>query len=146
MRTRQRPPAASAASPDTRRSMTSAVEPARHSPGRRVAAALYRHPRLQLGLLLGPPLAALVIAYLGALFLLLINAFWHYDAFTGRIVTQPTLDNFVQILTTRVFRDVALRTILAATAVTIVDAVIAFPIAYFMARVASRRTRNLLVV
>jgi len=126
--------------------MTSTAQPARPALARRLAAALYRHPRLQLGLLLGPPLGALVIAYLGALLLLLINAFWTYDAFTGRVVTQPTLDNFAQILSTSVFRDVALRTIRTAAAVTIADAVIAFPIAYFMARVASRRTRNLLIV
>lgn len=91
-------------------------------------------------------MGALVIAYLGALLLLLINAFWRYDAFTGSVVAQPTLDNFAQILSTSVFRDVAVRTILTAAAVTIADAVIAFPIAYFMARVASRRTRNLLIV
>ena len=126
--------------------MTSSAESARPAFSRRLAAALYKRPRIQLGLLLAPPLGALVIAYLGALLLLLINAFWRYDAFTGRVVTQPTLDNFVQIVTTSVFRDVAVRTILTAAAVTIADALIAFPIAYFMARVASRRTRNLLIV
>ena len=119
---------------------------ARPGLGRRLAAALYKRPRLQLGLLLAPPVGALVIAYLGALLLLLINAFWRYDAFTGSVVAQPTLDNFAQILSTSVFRDVAVRTILTAAAVTIADAVVAFPIAYFMARVASRRTRNLLIV
>ena len=126
--------------------MTSSAGSARPALSRRLAAALYKRPRLQLGLLLAPPLGALVIAYLGALLLLLINAFWRYDAFTGRVVTQPTLDNFVQIVTTSVFRDVAVRTIRTAAAVTIADALIAFPIAYFMARVASRRTRNLLIV
>ena len=125
--------------------MTSAASD-RPSFGRRLAAGLYKRPRLQLGLLLAPPVGALVIAYLGALLLLLINAFWRYDAFTGSVVAQPTLDNFAQILSTSVFRDVAVRTILTAAAVTIADAVIAFPIAYFMARTASRRTRNLLIV
>ncbi len=126
--------------------MTSTADAARPGLGRRLAAALYKRPRLQLGLLLAPPLGALVIAYLGALLLLLINAFWRYDAFTGSVVAQPTLDNFAQILSTSVFRDVAVRTILTAAAVTVADAIIAFPIAYFMARVASRRTRNLLIV
>jgi putative spermidine/putrescine transport system permease protein len=126
--------------------MTSTAGSARLGFGRRLATALYRYPRLQLGLLLAPPLGALVIAYLGALALLLINAFWRYDAFTGRVVTQPTLDNFIQIVTTQVFRDVAVRTVLTAAAVTIADALIAFPIAYTMARVVSRRTRNILIV
>ena len=126
--------------------MTGTATAAHRAFGRRLATALYRRPRLQLGLLLGPPLGALVIAYLGALVLLLINAFWRYDAFIGRVVTQPTLDNFVQIVTASVFRDVAVRTVLTAGAVTIADAVIALPIAYYMARVASHRTRNILVV
>src|SRR5439155_19840590 len=106
--------------------MSGTATPARPSFARRLAPALYRRPRLQLGLLLGPPVGALVIAYLGALVLLLINAFWRYDAFTGRVVTQPTLDNFAQIVSTSVFRDVAVRTILTAGAVTIADPVIAF--------------------
>ena len=126
--------------------LANAADSARPGLGRRLATALYKRPRLQLGLLLAPPVGALVIAYLGALLLLLINAFWRYDAFTGSVVAQPTLDNFAQILSTTVFRDVAVRTILTAAAVTIAGAVIAFPIAYFMARVASRRTRNLLIV
>ena len=126
--------------------MTAEAPPVRPGVARRLAAALYRYPRLQLGLLLALPLGALVLAYLGSLALLLINAFWRFDAFTGSVVPEPTLDNFVQIATTEVFRDVALRTILTAAAVTITDAIIAFPIAYFMARVASRRTRNILVV
>ena len=125
--------------------MTTAVS-ARPGLGRRLAAALYRRPRLQLGLLLAPPMGALVIAYLGALALLLINAFWRFDAFSGSVVRTPTLDNFVQVATTPVFLDVAVRTILTAAAVTVADAIVAFPIAYFMARVASRRTRNILLV
>ncbi|HLY35358.1 MAG TPA: ABC transporter permease [Candidatus Limnocylindria bacterium] len=126
--------------------MTSGAEPIRPSFARRLATALYRRPRLQLGLLLAPPVGALVIAYLGSLALLLVNAFWRFDAFTGSVVTTPTLDNFSQIVTTSVFRDVAVRTILTAAAVTVTDALVAFPMAYFMARVAPRRTRNVLLV
>ena len=44
------------------------------------------------------------------------------------------------------FRDVAWRTIQMAVLVTIADVILAFPIAYYMARVASPRTRDLLVV
>ena len=92
--------------------LANAADSARPGLGRRLATALYKRPRLQLGLLLAPPVGALVIAYLGALLLLLINAFWRYDAFTGSVVARPTLDNFAQILSTTVFRDVAVRTIL----------------------------------
>lgn len=126
--------------------MTTPAAAARPGLGRRLATALYRRPRLQLGLLLAPPVGALVVAYLGSLALLLVNAFWRFDAFTGSVVPTPTLDNFAQVATTPVFRDVAVRTILTAAAVTVTDALVAFPVAYFMARMASRRTRNILLV
>jgi putative spermidine/putrescine transport system permease protein len=113
---------------------------------RRLWAAIYRRPRLQLGLLLAPPVGALLVVYIGALALLLLNAFWTYDSFTGKVLARPTLDSFVQVLTTPVFRDVALRTLLTAAAVTLTDAALAFPIAYYMARVASPRVRGILLV
>jgi putative spermidine/putrescine transport system permease protein len=116
------------------------------SPLRRFAAGLYRHPRAQLGLLLAAPLGWLVIAYLGALALLLISALWRLDPFTGNIVTEPTLDNFGTIFGNEIYRTIAVRTVLFAAAVTITDIVLAFPIAYYMARVASPRVRSLLVV
>ena len=126
--------------------MTTGVAPLRPGLGRRLATALYRRPRLQLGLLLAPPMGVLVVAYLGSLVLLLVNAFWRFDANTGSVVTTPSLDSFSQIVSQPVYRDVAVRTILTAAAVTLTDAVIAFPVAYFMARLASRRTRNILLV
>jgi putative spermidine/putrescine transport system permease protein len=113
---------------------------------RRVAAGLYPHPRAQLGLLLAAPLGWLVIAYLGALALLLISALWRLDPFTGNIVTEPTLDNFGTIFGNEIYRTIAVRTVLFAAAVTLTDIVLAFPIAYYMARVASPRVRSLLVV
>jgi len=114
--------------------------------GRRLAAALYRRPRLQLGLLLSAPLGWLLIAYVGALALLFVSAFWRLDPFSGNIVTEPTLRNFGDLIANPVYRTVALRTIGFAAAVTITDIILAFPIAYYMARVATPRTRALLVV
>ncbi len=116
------------------------------SPLRRIAAGLYRHPRAQLSLLLAAPLGWLVIAYLGALTLLLISALWRLDPFTGNIVTEPSLDNFATIFGNDIYRTIAVRTVLFAAAVTITDVILAFPIAYYMARVASPRIRSLLVV
>ena len=97
-------------------------------------------------LLLAAPLGWLVIAYLGSLVLLFVSAFWRLDPFTGNIVTEPTLQNFEELLTTPIYRTIAVRTIVIAAAVTVTDIVLAFPIAYYMARVASPRTRALLVV
>ena len=73
-------------------------------------------------------------------------AFWDTEPYTSEVAHTWTLDNFEQILETPVYRDVAWRTISMAIYVTIADAVLAFPLAYYMARVASPRTRSLLVV
>jgi putative spermidine/putrescine transport system permease protein len=87
-----------------------------------------------------------VIAYLGSLAILLLNAFWTTDSFSGRVVPTFTLESFQTLLTVEVYRTIALRTLGMAVAVTLTDILLAFPIAYYMARVASRGTRGFLVV
>ncbi len=67
-----------------------------------------------------------------------------FDGRTGRIVQQLTLDNVRQVVEQPVFRTVAVRTLIFATAVTIVDMLIAFPIAWYMAQIAGPRTRSIL--
>ena len=113
---------------------------------RRLASWLERRPRVRLGLLLAGPIGWLGLAYFGSLLLLLVNAFWSRDAFTGQIVRELTFDNFTRLLTTEVYRTITIRTVLTAAAVTLTCAVLAFPIAFYMARVASRAVRGLLVV
>ena len=113
---------------------------------RALATALYRRPRAQLGLLLAAPLGWLVIAYLGSLALFLVTSFWSVDSFSGNLVTTPTLDNYVAIFTKEVFRTIAIRTVLMAALVTFTCVVVGFPIAFYIARVASARTRGILVV
>ena len=120
--------------------------PPRGSPGRRLSVYFYRHPRLSLALLLALPLGWLAVAYLGSLIVLLLAAVWNVDPFTSQVVHTYTLDNFRRLFDEPVYRNVAWRTIQMAALVTIADAVLAFPIAYYMARVASPRVRNLLVV
>jgi putative spermidine/putrescine transport system permease protein len=113
---------------------------------RAVAIALYRRPRAQLTLLLAAPLGWLGIAYLGSLALFLITSFWSVDSHTGNLVTTPTLKNYVEIATTEVYRTIAIRTLVMATLVTVTCVVVAFPIAFYMAKVASPRVRGILVV
>jgi len=105
---------------------------------------LWRLPWLRSTLLLLPPFAWFVIVYLASLGLLLITAFWAIDEFTTKIVQVWNLDNFQTILTDPTYRLIIGRTLLVAVLVTVTDAVLAFPFAYFMARVASRRTQTLL--
>jgi len=116
-------------------------------PRRRLGSWLHRRPRFRLGALLAAPVGWLVIAYLGSLFILLLNAFWAQDSFSGRV--EPfnwSLEAFETLLTNPVYGVIAVRTVVLAALVTITDALLAIPIAYYMARVASRRKRGLLVV
>ncbi len=113
---------------------------------RRFSSVLHRHPRLRLVLLLAAPMLVLVVVYLGALAVLLLSAFWSTDVFTGEVVKQPTLDNLREVVASSTYRTVILRTVLVALAVTAICAVLAFPIAFYMAKVASPRARRLLVV
>jgi putative spermidine/putrescine transport system permease protein len=111
-----------------------------------LAAFLWRRPRLQLSLLLAGPVGWLLIAYLGSLAVLFIAAFWRLDTFTGQVVQEYGIDNFRTLIENDVYRTIALRTVLIAAAVTITDAILAFPIAFYMAKFASPRVRALLVV
>ena len=113
---------------------------------RRLAVALYRRPGAALALLLALPLAWLLVAYLGSLAILFANALFRIDPFTARVIPEPGLQNFERLISNDVYRTITLRTLGIATAVTVTTAVLAFPVAYFMARVASNRTRGLMVV
>ncbi|SNY75398.1 ABC transporter permease [Paractinoplanes atraurantiacus] len=106
----------------------------------------HRHPRLRLAALLSAPLLWLVVAYLGALAVLLVSAFWTVNGFTGEVVREFTLANFRTIVTEEVYRNVALRSLGVAASVTVICAVLALPMAFFMAKVASPRSRHWLVI
>src|SRR5919109_1996233 len=112
----------------------------------RLSAALWRRPWLKAAALLAPPLLAFVVVYLGALAALFVSAFWQVDSFTGRVVHVWTSDNFGTLWDDHTYWRIAGRTIGMAAAVTVTDAVLAFPLAYFMARFAPRRLRAMLFV
>ena len=107
---------------------------------------LHRHPRLRLGLLLGPPMLWLGVLYLGSLAALFITSLWTVDGFTGVITREWTLENFQVLFTTEVYRTITVRTLLTAVVVTLIDVVVAFPIALFMAKIASPRLQRILVI
>lgn len=109
-----------------------------------LAARLWRHRGISGSLLLTPPMGWFVFIYLPALVVLLITAFWTVNSFTGVIERDWSLDNFVYIFSSPTYRDIILRTIGMAAAVTITDVVLAFPVAYYCARMASARIRILL--
>jgi len=111
---------------------------------RRLSAALWRRPWLRATSLLVPPLGWMVFFYLAALGVLFVSAFWSLDSFTGKITHTWTWENFHTIFSDPTYRQIAFRTIWMAAAVTATDAVIAFPFAYFMARLANPRLRTAL--
>ena len=115
-------------------------------PGRRLSTFLFRRPRLRLSALLAAPLGWLVIAYLGSLIVLFVASFWRLDPFTAEVIHDYSFTNFQTLWHTDVYRTIALRTIGIAGAVTLIDIVLAYPIAFYMAKVASPRARSLLVV
>ncbi|MCU1589263.1 MAG: binding-protein-dependent transport system inner rane component [Frankiales bacterium] len=116
------------------------------SRARSTSAWLHRHPSARLLGLLSLPGLWLVVAYLGSLAVMLIAAFWATNDFTGAVEHRTTLDNFRALVTQPVYRRVALRSLGVAALVTLVDTLIALPMAYYMAKVASPRVRRLLVV
>ncbi len=113
---------------------------------RRLSAALWRRPWLRALALLVPPLGWMLVFYLAALAVLFVSAFWSIDAFTGKLVHAWTWSNFDTVISDPTYRQIAFRTIWMAALVTATDALIAFPFAYYMARIAPPRLRTLLFV
>jgi putative spermidine/putrescine transport system permease protein len=111
----------------------------------RVSTYLYQRPKLILALLLGPPLIYMLVVYLGSLFALLINSFFYLEEFTGLVVKQFTLRTYLQLFSPTNL-GIFGRTAGMAMAVTIADAIIAFPLAYSIARYASPRIKTFLYI
>lgn len=108
-----------------------------------LARTLWRRPWLRGSLTLAPPLLWLGVIYLASLAVMLLTSLWSVNPLTNQIDRTWTLANFQQIFT-GTYLVIIGRTLLMAAAVTVTTAVVAFPLAYYMARVASKRTRNLL--
>lgn len=95
--------------------------------------------------LLTPPLLWFLVIYLSSLAVMLLTSLWSINGFTGNITHQITGSNF-QTITAGAYPTIILRTVIMAALVTVTDAVIAFPFAYVMARVASVRAQRFLLV
>jgi putative spermidine/putrescine transport system permease protein len=126
--------------------MASEAVVGRRSAGHRLAGFFHGRPRLQISGLLAGPVGWLVVGYLGSLAVLLIAAFWTVDPLSGELVHGLSFENFETLVNEPVYRDIVKRTVLIAVLVTVTDAVLAFPIAFYMAKVASRRGKAILVV
>jgi putative spermidine/putrescine transport system permease protein len=114
----------------------------------RLSGVFWRRPWLRLLALLALPVVAFVAVYAASLGAMLVSSFWTSDSFTAEIVHTWSLDQYRTIfnLDDPTYLRIALRTIVMAAAVTVTDAILALPVAYFMAKVAGRRTRAFLFV
>lgn len=110
---------------------------------RRISTFFFRRPNLSLILTLLLPLLWLVVFYIGSLSSLLVNSFFRLDGFTGLIVRQFSLQTY-QELASPSNVDIFVRTAVMAAAVTVTCAILAFPVAYYMARYANYRIKGLL--
>ncbi len=122
--------------------------------GRRVGRFAAAHERFRLALELTPPVVWLVVIYIGALTALVVTSFFTMatdpTGLVTKLSTTPTLTNFRRLLTSAslspAYRTVTLRTLQAAATVTIVDAIFAIPVAFYVAKVASKWARRGLIV
>jgi putative spermidine/putrescine transport system permease protein len=113
----------------------------------RLSGHLWRRPWLKAVALLAPPLGAFVVVYIGALGIVLVSSFWTANSFTSAVEHTWTLANYRTLFSTaNPYLHVAALTLEIAAAVTVTDAILAFPLAFFMARLAGKRTRALLFV
>lgn len=107
---------------------------------RRVATFLWQHPGFWLALLLLPPLLWFGVIYLGSLLTLLWQGFYTFDDFTMSVTPDLTFANIAALFNPANY-DIILRTLTMAIAVTLASAVLAFPMAYFMARYTSGKLK-----
>jgi putative spermidine/putrescine transport system permease protein len=113
--------------------------------GRRLSRWLHVRPRTRLAALVGAPAIWLVLLYIGSLIALFLNSAYRLKEDGSGVDKVLGTDNYREIITTAVYRDVALRTVLIAVAVTVIDIVLAVPLAFFIAKVARPRWRTVLV-
>jgi len=111
----------------------------------RISTYLYQRPKLILALLLGPPMLYMLVVYLGSLFALLVNSFFYLEEFTGLVVKQFTLRTYAKLFEPTNL-GIFFRTASMAMAVTIADIIIAFPLAYYIARFSSTRLKTYLYI
>jgi len=115
----------------------------RRGPAARISGVFHRHPWSKLALLLLPGLLWLGVIYLGSLGSMLLYGFWSQEEFTGLISRDFTLQTYGQLLEPA-HRDIIIRTFAMAAAVSVACAVLAFPLAYYMARYATSRMKTVL--
>jgi putative spermidine/putrescine transport system permease protein len=110
-----------------------------------IPSYLHRNVKARIAALLALPLSWFVIIYIGSLFALFITSIWKIDTFTSKVIREFTLQNFIDVFTDRAYFNVTVRTLIVAISVTLICALIAIPMAFFMARIARPKSRPVLI-
>lgn len=105
----------------------------------------HSHVWARISALLSLPITWLGVLYIGSLAALFITSIWKIDTFTSKVVREFTLSNFIDVLTDKAYFNVTVRTVGVAIAVTIICAILAIPMAFFIARVAKPKSRPVLI-
>ncbi|MFU0885092.1 MULTISPECIES: ABC transporter permease [Kluyvera] len=114
------------------------VPPARRQG--RLSSLFWRRPTLGLFLLLLGPLMWFGIVYFGSLLTLLWQGFYTFDDFTMSVTPTLTLANLYALFNPANY-DIIIRTLVMALAVTVASALLAFPMAWYMARYTSGKQK-----
>lgn len=110
-----------------------------------IQSYLHRNVKARIAALLALPLSWFVIIYIGSLFALFITSIWKIDTFTSKVIREFTLQNFIDVFTDWAYFNVTVRTLIVAISVTLICALIAIPMAFFMARIARPKSRPVLI-
>jgi putative spermidine/putrescine transport system permease protein len=110
---------------------------------RSLSTFFYQRKTLALLLLLAPVLLWLGVIYLGSLFALLLQSFFRLDDFTGQVVREFSLSSYRQLFTSANLAVIG-RTVGMALVVTLASIIVAFPLAYSIAKTSSPTLRSIL--
>lgn len=111
----------------------------------KLSSWLHQHKTVRLVALIAAPGFWLVIAYLGALLSLLVTAFYSTNSFTGDVVASFTLSNFGDLFSNVAYLNVVVRTLFIALAVTVICALLAIPMGFYMSKLAKPKAQGILL-
>ena len=100
---------------------------------------LHRHPRARLVSLIGAPAAWMLLLYVGSLVSLFLTSLYRLNEDGSGIDKVIGTQNYRALIDKSVYLDIAVRTIKIAVLVTLLDIVLALPIAFFIAKVVGAR-------
>jgi putative spermidine/putrescine transport system permease protein len=115
------------------------------SSGATASRWLHRHPRARLISLIGAPATWMLVLYIGSLASLFLTSLYSLNEDGSGIDKVISAENYRTLIERPVYLDITVRTVKIAVIVTIVDIVLALPIAFFIAKVVAARRRRLLV-